>query len=266
MDDSTAVERLTNLLRNQTYSCVTQGYSGVEVYRLPGLRAYLKVGKTGNISDLGRERDILDWLAGKFPVARVMEYGSDGRTEALLISAISGRPGSELVAASDVTAEQAAGFAYAAAKALRRLHDIPVDRCPFEMRLDTRLGRAKKSIEFGLLSETEEEFQAAHGGMSTDEVYADLVQKRPSSEDLVFTHGDPCLPNIMVDGGAISGFIDMDGSGVADRYVDFSIFFRSFRRNCSTGIDLETIFCDAYGLGSLDTWKLDYYRRLDDLF
>lgn len=38
-----------------------------------------------------------------------------------------------------------------------------------------------------------------------------MTAHRPKSEDLVFSHGDYCLPNILVEGGVLTGFVDRAG-------------------------------------------------------
>jgi aminoglycoside phosphotransferase len=257
---------LRELINTHPHVSMTQGFSGVEVYHIPELSAYLKVGETGKVSNLARERDVLRWLDGKFPVPRVIGYEYYGPSEALLISEISGVPGSDHISAPAATEETIIAFARSAAAALRRLHELPVEDCPIDMRLDARFARSRISIELELLSETNTEFAAEHDGMPPWDVYDDLVARRPDSEDLVFTHGDPCMPNVIVKDGEIAGFIDMDGAGVADRYVDIAIFFRSFHRNSRIAIDLENVFLDGYGIDSLDLWKMEYYKMLDDLF
>ena len=254
------------LITSHPHVPMTQGFSGVEVYHISELSAYLKVGETGKVSNLARERDVLRWLDGKFPVPRVIGYEYYGPSEVLLISEISGEPGSDHISAPSATEETIIAFARSAATALRRMHELPVENCSIDMRLDARFARSRKSIELELLSETISEFAAEHGGMTPSDVYKDLVARRPDSEDLVFTHGDPCMPNIIVQNGEIAGVIDLDGAGVADRYVDIAIFFRSFHRNSRIPIDLENVFLDGYGIDSLDPWKMEYYTTLDDLF
>ena len=60
-----------------------------------------------------------------------------------------------------------------------------------------------------------------------------------------FTHGDYCLPNVMIDGEEVAGFVDWGWAGVADRYKDIALVVRSLEYN--TGKDLRTMFFDAYG-------------------
>ena len=66
------------------------------------------------------------------------------------------------------------------------------------------------------------------------------------AEDLVFTHGDYCLPNIIYHEGKINGVVGLSRVGIADRYQDISLFLRSFEFNVGNP-DLE-IFLSEYSL------------------
>jgi aminoglycoside phosphotransferase len=59
----------------------------------------------------------------------------------------------------------------------------------------------------------------------------ELMETRPGHEDLVFTHGDYCLPNIILKDGKLSGFVDIGRARLADRYQDLGIAFRSLEYN-----------------------------------
>jgi kanamycin kinase len=98
------------------------------------------------------------------------------------------------------------------------------------------------------------------------ELLAWLQTHIPDHEDLVFTHGDYCLPNVLIDPAArqISGYIDWGRAGVADRYQDLAIGARSVRYNL--GAEWEPRFLAAYGLDTLDLERLAWYETLDELF
>lgn len=95
-------------------------------------------------------------------------------------------------------------------------------------------------------------------------MYASLEERRPDEQELVFTHGDYYLPNILLQGKRISGFIDLDRAGIADRYNDLAIASRSIAYNL--GADYEQCFFLAYGIENVDEEKIEYYRMMDELF
>lgn len=240
----------------QEHRRIPREYSGLELYYLPGLRAYLKIGDLAKNSNLTRERDALEWLAGKLYVPKLLDFEiADGR-EFILISEIPGKPYADLP--PDASVEWLAHVAVE----IRTIHELPVAECPLDERLAVKLAKAEQNIAGGFVDESG--FDSEDLGKSGPNVLAELLSSLPGDEDLVFTHGDLCLPNIIVSGGAMSGFIDFDRAGVADRYQDIALFLRSFRYN--TGFDGSDIFCRAYGLGALDRDKLDFYRKLDELF
>ncbi|MEP6704694.1 MAG: APH(3') family aminoglycoside O-phosphotransferase [Acidobacteriota bacterium] len=257
---------LYDKLKATGHQRIVSGYSGAEVYHFPGTRAYLKIAKLGGFSDLGREINVLKWLEGKLNVPKVMDYESDKVNEYLLTSEICGVPAHRCLSSGDLSVDSATQLFRTLAQALGTMHDIDIRKCPFDQRLDARFARAWKNIQNHLLSETDAEFALEHDGKSPQEVYFELMGRRPSEEGLVFIHGDPSMPNILVQDDEVMGFIDLDGGGIADRYTDIAIFFRSFRRNFDFDIELEQIFCEAYGLKLLDHDKLEFYTTLDDLF
>lgn len=100
-----------------------------------------------------------------------------------------------------------------------------------------------------------------------------LETHQPVAEDLVMTHGDFCLPNILTDGERITGYIDMGKSGPADRWQDIALCYRSIRDNLSGAYGGEVInpcfkpeqLTEKLGI-PLDKDKLRYYLLLDELF
>jgi aminoglycoside phosphotransferase len=260
-----AFYELARLAREQSAVRKTTGFTGVEVYLLPDLDAYLKMGTVGRISDLRREAEILKWLENSAPVPRVIDYVSKEDCEALLISVVDGEPLSQILR-KVIDVDEAEALIEVAAQALAAFHRFGNQTCPFDTRLDWRYERAKRNVDQRLLSETDDEFSAEHEGKSPSKVLSDLIDDRPADEDLVFTHGDPSLPNIIFHEAIFRGFIDLDNAGVADRYSDIAIFLKSVSHNTGLPIHAENAFCRGYGTDYLDPQKLAFYSLMDDLF
>ena len=55
-----------------------------------------------------------------------------------------------------------------------------------------------------------------------DEKLKQCPFKSQDNQGKDFVHGDLCLPNIMTDGKKITGFIDLDNSGLGDKLYDIS--------------------------------------------
>ena len=75
-----------------------------------------------------------------------------------------------------------------------------------------------------------------------------------------------------IDGGRISGFIDLGDMGVGDKWRDIALCYRSLKWNAEgayggkvyPGIRAEMLF-DALGIAP-DEDKVQYYILLDELF
>jgi aminoglycoside phosphotransferase len=110
-----------------------------------------------------------------------------------------------------------------------------------------------------------ENFEPENLQKSPQEIYQELLARIPKSEDLVFTHGDYCLPNIIAKNCRIRGFTDLGMAGIGDRYQDLALAVRSIRYNLKAEKCVR-LFLDKYGLKDVDFSKIDYYILLDELF
>ncbi len=243
-----------------TWNRITTGESLADTFRLerdgaPAL--YLKISPQSARNDLLAEKERLDWLQGRLPVPDVLRYAVDGQSEYLLLTALAGGNAASLAAV-----EPPERIATLLATGLRTIHALPVEQCPFDMMLDREIEEARRNIALGLVDEAD--FDDIRLGRSATDLFQELLTTRPSTEDLVFTHGDYCLPNIIVDGQDLGGFVDLGRAGVADRYKDIALALRSLERN--TGQDLTTAFFEAYGLPGPDTERVDYYKLLDEFW
>lgn len=255
---------LSDLLKQQKHKQIFTGWSGAQVYYLPEMAAYLKIAPVGSLSDLMREKEVLEWIGEKLPVPKVLGFQLDGDNQFILLSEISGIVTSEYISANCHDITLIYNFVEKAARAIRAVHDLPVADCLLKQNIDVKMAAANKNIQLGLVDETD--FDKQNLGRTARNIYDELVEKRPQTEDLVFTHGDLCLPNIMIFNSEISGFIDFDRGGISDRYQDIALFLRSFALNTKTSAEIGDIFCRAYGIDALDEEKIYYYRLLDELF
>lgn len=212
-----------------------------------------------------REKDVLEWLDGKTNAPKVLAFGEQEGTQTILISEMKGRPAHEYVEEHQFDQKVIEGHVARAGRAMRRLHDIEIDGCPFRQDITTKLSTARENIARGFVDE--DDFDEENLDRSAFDIYDELVSCKPAKEDLVFTHGDLCLPNYLVDeDGEVTGFIDLERAGVGDRYQDIALFLRSFSHNAGSEMDVRETFCKAYGIDTLDEERLRYYRLLDELF
>lgn len=236
------------------------GKSGSCVYLLTdekNSRRYLKITAKTLRLDLKREGAILQWLDGKLPVPKVLAFASSRTHEYLLISEIKGRVSSDPSFHTNLRE-----FIRILAHGLRAIHSLDIHNCPFSNRLDRKLNEAKERMDRGLVDE--ENFDPIRQGRTAAELYEELLKRKPETEDLVFTHGDFCLPNILIAKGKISGYIDWGRGGVADRYQDLALIARGLKRKF--GADWVALFFQEYGLNQMDDDKIAYYQLLDEFF
>jgi aminoglycoside phosphotransferase len=249
-------EALRRVLPAARWEAVSHGESGAQVWR--SSRFVLKVqARVGPGRPLHAELLRLRWLAGRLPVPEVAGYEVLPEREYLATTRLPGIP----LHHPDAQAHplRVTGLL---ARALRELHALPVRDCPFNASLGIMLREARERLEAGLVDETD--FDDERQGWTGLQVMQDLLRTRPAHEDIVVTHGDACLPNLLLDGEYISGFVDVGRLGLADRHADLALAYRSLKDNI--GPEMAEHFLDTYGRSLVDPGKLEYYALLDELF
>ena len=240
---------------------VTLGHSGNLVYRLDHEDVpdfYLKVAPAGAQYQLGPEKRRLDWLQGKLPTPEAPYYQMvDDGTEYLLTTAVSGRPVSDPGHAPDL--EQIVPLL---ADGLRQIHAVPIDDCPFDQRMNMMIELARLRLIHDQVDESD--FAEERQGQSAVLLFEQLLDTRPKEEDLVFTHGDYCLPNVIIEREHINGFIDVGFAGVGDRYRDLALAIGSLTYNF--GEEWVPLFLETYGIRRPDRDKMAFYRLLNEFF
>ena len=244
-------------LADYTPEVQTIGESVAAVHRLNAAGREPLVLKSEPVSpfaELPAEAVRLMWLRGQhIPCAAVLGTAEHAGRHWLLMSAVDGR---DMASVPETPVET---IARQSAYALLRLHDLDVKGCPFDHRIERRLGHAKANLDAGRIDPV-----WTDASRTPAEGFAELIATRPLSEDVVVTHGDACLPNFMIEDGRFSGFVDCGRLGVADRWQDLALAIGSLERNF--GRDFSAPFLDAYGLRQVDPEKLAWYLLLDEFF
>ena len=129
------------------------------------------------------------------------------------------------------------------AELLRRLHEESTVGCPVHRTADY-LETARRNFEAKAYDM--DLFPDNWGYSSPEEAWRMVEENGKYLRSDVLLHGDYCLPNIMLDNWAFSGFIDLDTAGLGDRHIDL------FWGMWSLGFNLKTDayrqrFLDAYG-------------------
>ncbi|MBB6464208.1 aminoglycoside 3'-phosphotransferase-2 [Aminobacter lissarensis] len=240
----------------------TIGHSDAGVFKLaaggkPTL--FLKTEVSGDFAELPDEIVRLRWLGSQgIPCPEVIVYETHAGHNWLLMSAVAGR---DLVSQQSEPGEAIAIMA----EALRRLHALDIAACPFDHRLGQRIAVAKARADAGEVDEVDEDdFDDERLGQTAQQVFEQLMARRPVSETLVVTHGDASMPNFIADGGRFTGFIDCSRLGVADLHQDLALACWSIQYNL--GEEWVAPFLALYGLPEADANKLSYYQLLDEFF
>lgn len=192
---------------------------------------------------LEKESSMTEYFHSKGIGANVLEYISDD-SDWILTSAVTGE---------DCTHEkylsQPKELCDTIALELRKLHETDYTGCPVPDRTADYLAAAENNYRTGNYDKSH--FPDSFGYRSAEDAHEVLTAGKDALRDRVLLHGDYCLPNIVMEGGKLSGFIDVGCGGVGDRHID--IFWGAWTLwfNLKTDKYRER-FLDAYGRDKAD--------------
>lgn len=244
---------------------VRGGESGAGVWRctLPTQPAwYLKAAAVDAQPGLEREAATTRWMREHgLPVPHVIEYLRLGGTEYLLAEEAVGVP-----ASASEWREAGARVATALGRGLARLHSTDVTTCPFDRRISCQLEEARARIGAGLVRE--DDFDSERLGRRAVDLFAESSAMAPFPEDLVFVHGDFCLPNVLLTQAEgdlhVTGLVDCGRAGIGDRHQDLALAVRSLTYNL--GPDTVAPFLSGYDGPRIDSRALEFFTVLDEFF
>nr|WP_202921016.1 APH(3'') family aminoglycoside O-phosphotransferase [Escherichia coli]QRC60959.1 APH(3'') family aminoglycoside O-phosphotransferase [Escherichia coli] len=262
---------------------VRGGESGDFVFRRGDGHAFAKIAPASRRGELAGERDRLIWLKGRgVACPEVINWQEEQEGACLVITAIPGVPAADLSGADLLKAWPSMG------QQLGAVHSLSVDQCPFERRLSRMFGRAvdvvsrnavnpdflpdeDKSTELDLLARSRAT-AAARLLARTERLLPVHMPHALDQErtDMVVCHGDPCMPNFMVDPKTLqcTGLIDLGRLGTADRYADLALMIANAEENWAAPDEAERAFAvlfNVLGIEAPDRERLAFYLRLDPL-
>jgi kanamycin kinase len=234
---------------------------GRQTWRLTspaGQVRYLKARPADAEIPLAAEAARLRWaLAASLPVPPVVAEIQAGDADWLITEALPGVDATR----SPLRASDPGRLVRILAAGLRRFHEqAPAAACPFRSGPEQVLEQAARRVRGGLVRPAD--LHPEHAHLSPEAALAELARLRPVRSDLVVCHGDYCLPNAMISGGVVSGYVDLGELAVADRWSDLAVATWSVTWNLGPGWEDE--FLAAYGLGR-DDQAMAFYRLSYDV-
>lgn len=257
-------EKIYQIISNESYKTDDIGMSlaSVQIYKdkVLKIQEYNKESKN--------EYQVMQYLCEKLPVPKIYAYEIADNRSYLLMSKCKGQ-----MACSGEYMRSPERLCKLLASGLRKLWSVKISEDIPRQDLSQKLAQAEYNITHGLvdLDYTEPDTFGENGFKNPWELLQWLYQNRPK-EEFVLSHGDYCLPNIFGIQGQISGYIDLGRTGIADKWCDIAICYRSLSHNysgkynkkISAKYDDSLLFRE---LGIEPDWeKIRYYILLDELF
>lgn len=256
-------ESIKEYIKDKPYCAENIGMSPSEIYMFDDM--VLKI--HDDIAEAEREIAVCRFLEGKLPVPRIIAHEVSNGNSFVLMSRIKGK----MLCDESFLAEPDK-LVSLAAEGLKMLWSVDCTGFPYDGSLNAKLLQAKDNIEKGRITADDLDDKVRARFSTPKNLWNWLSENRPD-EELVFSHGDYCLPNIFADSGKVSGFIDLGCAGVCDRYQDIALCYRSISQNFSghyrggknpIDYDVSKLF-DKLGIEP-GYEKMRYYLYLDMLF
>lgn len=135
------------------------------------------------------------------------------------------------------------------AEQLRRFHETAPVGCPVPNRTAEYIATVEENYRTGNYDKSQ--FPDSFGYRSAEDAIRVFDEAKSLLKCDTLLHGDYCLPNIMLDNWAFSGFIDLGNGGIGDRHIDLFWGAWTLWFNLKTDRYRDRFF-DAYGRDKID--------------
>jgi len=251
---------LKNYFPQHQMIAMPSGGTDAKLYRVvsDGMSYVLKAQPLARPDEsLAKERSVYTWLLGKVPVPKVKFFISQDGVEYLCMTEL---PGDTLENYLQVWSDEQVVTCYA--MALKQLHALYLDASVPVWTLTDRLRVAQLKLQENAIDQ--DDIDPHFKQLSLQELFDEMMKILPMDHDEVCIHGDYCLDNLLFNGDALSGYIDMGRGGKGDRYHDLAIAVRTIRG--VFGEEMLGPFFSTYGLNDPSLDKLRFYTMLDEFY
>lgn len=257
-------KNIKKIIENKTYDFDEIGMSGSKILLFEDY--VLKIEPYKKSNDLTCE--VMKWLEDKIPVPKIISYEIKNGFSFLLMTKVQGE-----MSCDEKYLENPEILLKILSESLKKLWSVDVTDCPRCRDINTELKEAKFRIDNDLvdLDNVEPDTFGENGFKSPIELLKWLEENKPSYEP-VLSHGDFCLPNILIKNNQLSGFIDLGDTGIGDKWRDIALCYRSLKNNFNGSFggkiyhDFNPDLLFDYLEIKPNYDKLKYYMLLDELF
>ncbi|WP_422657524.1 phosphotransferase [Paenibacillus sp. EC2-1] len=205
------------------------------------------------------EVERLKWMQGKLPVPKVISYEEEEGKEYLLMTYIDGCVASKY---QPKDGEKSMGFILG--EALRKLHDVKIDGCPFkQFSPDNLTAMVRKNI-LEHMDEVNEVVRTSFPDHTLEQLMDFLKSNKATNDQLTFTHGDYGSGNVMIHNGDLNAFLDVGEAGISDPYLDIYYMIKSLTVYSARQEEVSE-FMNGYGIDVLDNYKMKFHQIMDTL-
>jgi len=208
------------------------------------------------IEQVLHEADRLLWMDGRAVAPRLVATGRAAEGDETIVAELN-RLAVPLAGGLGPVNPEA--LATELGRALRRLHEVGIDDCPFESASTSHLRSAEAAIATGAVEPAVEGPYVGRSPMELLGILAGLLDELPT-HDPVFVHGGLGVDRIWLAPEGRITFTGWEQAGLGDRHLDLAAVAVSV--GAELGLAVVAPFLDAYGLDDIHLVSLDAHQLL----